>query len=78
MTRFEQRQRDRERARLREEEKKDLEVEANRGPRPLEGMSHGPTTWAGEQDDRAAEEEHGADAAASWDESEGQVYRLQA
>lgn len=41
--------------RWKEREAKDLEVEANKGPRPLEGFSGGHTTWTGEQNDAARE-----------------------
>ena len=71
-----QRERDQERHRLRELEAKDLEVEAERGPRPLEGFAGGHTTWTGRQDDAAAAEEHARDEEASRTESEAQVARL--
>ncbi len=48
--------------RLRELEAKDIEVEAEHGPRPLEGFAGGHTTWASMQDDEAAREEYGRDA----------------
>ncbi|NOK18110.1 hypothetical protein [Corallococcus carmarthensis] len=59
--------------RLREEEKKDLEVEAHRGARPLEGFAGGHTTWTGDQDDEAAARVHAGDAEASWEASERQA-----
>lgn len=59
--------------RLREEEKKDLEVEAHRGPRPLEGFAGGHTTWTDDQDDEAAARVHAGDAEASWEASERQA-----
>ena len=65
-----------ERQRLREREAADLEVEANRDPRPLEGFSAGPTSWTEYQNDAAADEVHGNDAAQSRKESEEQVARL--
>ncbi|MRI89293.1 hypothetical protein FGE12_14145 [Aggregicoccus sp. 17bor-14] len=72
-------QREHERARLREKELKDLEVERNRGPRPLEGLSSGGhTTWTGQQDDRAAAEVHGHDREDAEAASEEQVRRLDA
>lgn len=71
-----QREREQERKRLRELEAKDLEVEAKRGPRPLEGYAGGHTTWASKQDDEAATEVHAHDAEDSWAESEEQVARL--
>ena len=71
-------QREHERARLREKELKDLEVERNRGPRPLEGLSSGGhTTWTGQQDDTVAAEVHGHDAADAEAASEEQVRRLE-
>ncbi len=70
-------QREHERARLREKELKDLEVERNRGPRPLEGLSSGGhTTWTGLQDDAAAAEVHANDAEKAERASEEQVRRL--
>jgi hypothetical protein len=71
-----QREREQERERLRELEAKDLEVEATRGPRPLEGYAGGHTTWTGKQDDEAAAEVHAHDAEAAWAASEEQVARL--
>jgi len=71
-----QHQREQERQRLRELEAKDLEVESERGPRPLEGFAGGHTTWASKQDDEAASEVHAHDAEDSWEESEEQVARL--
>ncbi|MFE8604885.1 hypothetical protein [Archangium violaceum] len=71
-----QREREQERKRLRELEAKDLEVESNRGPRPLEGYAGGHTTWASKQDDEAAAEVHAHDAEDSWSESQQQVARL--
>jgi hypothetical protein len=76
MERLHQREREHERERLREQESKDLEVEANRGPRPLEGFAGGHTTWTGKQDDAAAAEVHAHDAADSWEESVEQVARV--
>jgi hypothetical protein len=71
-------QREHERARLREKELKDLEVERNRGPRPLEGLSSGGhTTWTGQQDDAAAAEVHAHDAEEAEAASEEQVRRLE-
>lgn len=58
MKKLHQRERDQERHRLRELEAKDLEVEAARGPRPLEGFAGGHTTWASMQDDEAAKQEY--------------------
>ncbi len=66
-------ERERERQRLRELELKDLEVEANRGPRPLEGFAGGHTTWTGQQDDAAAAEVHARDAEEAWAASERQA-----
>jgi len=64
-----------ERARWREREQKDLEVEENRGPRPLEGFSgdDAGTTWTDDQDDNAARTVHAHDLADSLGESEEQV-----
>ena len=62
--------------RLRKLEAKDLEVESQRGPRPLEGYAGGHTTWASKQDDEAAAEVHAHDARDSWTESQEQVARL--
>jgi hypothetical protein len=73
-----QREREQERERLRKLEAKDLEVEAQRGPRPLEGYAGGHTTWASKQDDEAAAEVHAHDAEDSWSESQEQVARLSA
>ncbi|ATB30499.1 hypothetical protein [Melittangium boletus] len=56
-----QRERDQERHRLRDLEARDLEVEATRGARPLEGFAGGHTTWSSQQDDRAATEVFGQD-----------------
>jgi len=71
-------QHEHERARLREKELKDLEVERNRGPRPLEGLSSGGhTTWTGQQDDAAAAEVHAHDAEDAVAASEAQVRRLE-
>jgi hypothetical protein len=58
---------------LEEREQKDLEVEAQRGPRPLEGYAGGHTTWTGLQDDAAAAEEHAHDAERSREASEAQA-----
>jgi len=71
-----QREREQERQRLRELEAKDLEVEATRGPRPLEGFAGGHTTWTGKQDDEAAAEVHAHDAEEAWNASKEQVARL--
>ena len=71
-----QRERHQERERLRELEAKDLEVEAQRGPRPLEGFAGGHTTWTSKQDDEAAAEVHAHDAEAAWAASQDQVARL--
>lgn len=68
-----QREREQERQRLREQERKDLEVEAQRGPRPLEGFAGGHTTWTGQQDDEVASHVHARDADASWEASERQA-----
>jgi hypothetical protein len=68
-----QREREQERQRLREQEQKDLEVEAHRGPRPLEGFAGGHTTWTGQQDDEAASRVHARDATESWEASERQA-----
>ncbi|NMO17184.1 hypothetical protein HPC49_19860 [Pyxidicoccus fallax] len=68
-----QREREQERERLREQEQKDLEVEARRGPRPLEGYAGGHTTWTGSQDDEAAARVHARDADESWEASERQA-----
>lgn len=68
-----QREREQERERLREEEEKDLQVEARRGPRPLEGFAGGHTTWIGQQDDEAAARVHARDAQESWQASERQA-----
>lgn len=59
----------------REREKKDLEVERNRGERPLEGFSgeDAGTTWTDEQDDSAAAEVHAHDRDDSLRESEEQI-----
>ncbi|MFY0563342.1 hypothetical protein ACN28E_05815 [Archangium lansingense] len=74
--RMHQRERQQERERLRELETKDLEVESQRGSRPLEGYAGGHTTWASKQDDEAAAEVHAHDAEDSWAESQEQVARL--
>ncbi|MCE9671998.1 hypothetical protein LY474_29750 [Myxococcus stipitatus] len=68
-----QQEREQERRRLREQEEKDLEVEAHRGPRPLEGYAGGHTTWVSTQDDKAAARVHAHDAEASWEASERQA-----
>jgi hypothetical protein len=68
-----QREREQELKRLKEQEEKDLEVEARRGPRPLEGFAGGHTTWTGAQDDEAAARVHARDAAESWEASERQA-----
>ncbi len=60
--------------RLKEREKADLEVEAKRGPRPLEGMSEAPTTWTREQNDAEAPEAHGDDAEKSIEASKRQAH----
>ncbi|QRK11981.1 hypothetical protein JQX13_19165 [Archangium violaceum] len=71
-----QREREQERERLRELEAKDLEVEAKRGPRPLEGFAGGHSSWTSKQDDEAASEVHARDAQDAWAASEEQVARL--
>lgn len=76
LERMHQREREQERERLRELEAKDLEVEAKRGPRPLEGYAGGHTTWESKQDDAAAAQVHAHDAEDSWAESQEQVARL--
>jgi hypothetical protein len=68
-----ERQRQKELQRLIEEEKKDLEVEKQRGPRPLEGFAGGHTSWTGDQDDQAAATEHAEDARKSLEASEKQA-----
>jgi hypothetical protein len=68
-----QRERAQERQRLREQEESDLKVEAQRGPRPLEGFAGGHTTWTGQQDDKAAAQVHARDAEESWQASERQA-----
>lgn len=73
VSRLHQREREQERQRLRELERKDLEIEAQRGPRPLEGYAGGHTTWPGEQDDAAASRVHSQDAQESWEASERQA-----
>ncbi|XXF77193.1 hypothetical protein P2318_29690 [Myxococcaceae bacterium GXIMD 01537] len=73
VTRQHEREREQERRRLQEQERKDLEVEARRGPRPLEGYAAGHTTWTGDQDDAAAAKVHGRDARDSWEASERQA-----
>jgi hypothetical protein len=59
MEKLHQREREQELRRLREQESKDQEVEGHRGARPLEGFAGGHTTWASQQDDRAAAREYG-------------------
>jgi hypothetical protein len=49
-----------ERQRLELAEELDRQVEANRGPRPLEGFAGGHTTWTEAQDDKSASEEYDA------------------
>lgn len=68
-----EKQRQAEKERWKEREKKDLEVERNRGPRPLEGFAGGHTTWTGQQDDAAASEVHAGDREASERLSEEQA-----
>ncbi|MCP3104669.1 hypothetical protein LZ198_37975 [Myxococcus sp. K15C18031901] len=68
-----QREREEERRRLREQEGRDLEVEARRGTRPLEGYAGGHTTWVSAQDDAAASRVHAHDAEESWKASERQA-----
>jgi hypothetical protein len=68
-----QREREQERQRLRDQEQKDLEVESQRGPRPLEGFAGGHTTWTGLQDDEAGAQVHARDAEESWQASERQA-----
>src|SRR4051812_40626635 len=58
--------------RLEEQEKLDLEVEKERGPRPLEGFSGAHTSWTPEQDESQAEQVHGEDAAKSAEASQAQ------
>ncbi|MFL5318024.1 MAG: hypothetical protein ACJ790_00105 [Myxococcaceae bacterium] len=65
--------RDQEIRRWKEREKKDLEVEHNKGPRPLEGFSGGHTTWTGDQDDAAARTVHAHDEEKSEELSEEQA-----
>jgi hypothetical protein len=71
-----ERQRRRELERRRRNEEKDLQVERTPGPRPLEGLAGGHTTWTGAQDDHAAPEVHGDDERRSREQSEEQVRRL--
>ena len=71
-----EKQRRRELELRRENEEKDIEVERTIGPRPLEGLAGGHTTWTGRQDDRAAPEVHGDDEEKSRELSEEQVKRL--
>lgn len=62
--------------RWKEREKKDLEVEKNRGERPLEGFSGSGagSTWAAAADDgRLSAEEHGEDKEKSEEASEEQA-----
>lgn len=72
MEKLHQRERETERRRLREEQQKDQEVEGRQGTRPLEGYAGGHTTWASQQDDRAAAQEYGQEpeAAAPVDDAE--------
>jgi hypothetical protein len=74
---IEDRQREREMQRRLENEKKDLEVEENRGPRPLEGFSAASTSWTGEQDDEAASTLHADDAERSDEASREQVRAIE-
>ncbi|HET7755356.1 MAG TPA: hypothetical protein VFK85_15715 [Anaeromyxobacteraceae bacterium] len=67
-----EKQRQRELDLRRENEKKDLEVERTIGPRPLEGMSGGHTTWTGEQND-AERSAHSHDEERSRRASEEQI-----
>ena len=69
-----QRERGQEVRRLRELEAKNLEVEAEHGPRPLEGFAAGHTTWSSMQDDEAAREEYGREV----DGSEQETVTLEA
>ena len=66
-------QRQRELELRREGEEADLEVERTIGPRPLEGLAGGHTTWTGAQDDEAAPAVHGDDERASRERSERQI-----
>ncbi len=59
MEKLHQREREMERRRLREQQQKDQEVVERQGTRPLEGFAGGHTTWASQQDDRAAAQEYG-------------------
>lgn len=68
MERLHQQQREQERQRLREQELKDHDVEAHRGPRPLEGFAGGHTTWTGQQD--GAEDSFALEAEAAGGPSE--------
>ena len=61
MEKLHQREREQERRRLREQEAQDAQVETRQGARPLEGYAGGHTTWASQQDDRAAAREYGRD-----------------
>jgi hypothetical protein len=61
MEKLHQREREQERRRLREQEVRDLEAEAARGDRPLEGYAGGHTTWSSQQDDEAAADVYGED-----------------
>ena len=74
--RVSEKERERERERLRNEEQKDLEVENNRGPRPLEGFAGGHTSWTASQDDEEAAKVHADDDAKARKLSEEQVERL--
>jgi hypothetical protein len=71
-----EKQRRRELEQRRKNEEKDLEVERTPGPRPLEGLAGGHTTWTGAQDDRAAPLVHGNDEDASRRRSEEQVEKI--
>lgn len=64
--------RERELERRRENELKDLETEADHSERPLEGLSHAPTTWTQDQDERNARV-HEHDEERSREASEAQV-----
>ena len=68
-----EKQRQRELELRREGEEADLEVERTIGPRPLEGLAGGHTTWTGAQDDEAAPAVHGDDERTSRERSREQI-----
>jgi hypothetical protein len=73
MTNPDDRMRERELERRRENELKDLEVEEDRGERPLEGLSGAQgTTWTDQQDD-SQRSVHERDEEASRERSRAQV-----